>query len=100
MPLVKLPSRSELDLRHAYRLLDVFRPARMEAARKDDEDRWQISYRVAMSEARFRTGVMVLVAFGVLGPQPSTGSAQTSADGEHATLKADAEQFFRDSVAP
>ena len=53
-----------------------------------------------MSEARFRSGVMAMVVFGVLWSQPITGSAQTSVDGEHAALKADAEQFFGDRVAP
>jgi len=56
--------------------------------------------RAAISEARFRRGVMAMVVFGVLSSQPITGSAQTSGDGEHAAFKADAEQFFRDRVAP
>ena len=47
-----------------YRLLDVGHPARMEAASKDDGDGWQMSCRVAMSEARFRSGVMAMVVFG------------------------------------
>lgn len=53
-----------------------------------------------MSEARSRSGVMAMVVFGVLWSQPITGSAQTSLDAEIATLKADAEQYFRDRVAP
>ena len=83
-----------------YGLSDGDHPARMEAASKDDGDGWQMSCRVAMSEARFRSGVMAMVVFGVLWSQPITGSAQTSVDGELAALKADAEQFFRDRVAP
>ena len=59
-----------------------------------------MSYRVAMSEARFRRGVIAMVVFGVLWSQPITGSAQTSVDGELAALKADAEQYFGDRVAP
>jgi hypothetical protein len=55
---------------------------------------------MAMSQARFRSGVMALVVFGAAWSQPITGSAQTSVDGELAALKADAEQFFRDRVAP
>jgi hypothetical protein len=53
-----------------------------------------------MSEARFRGGVMALVVCGVLWSQPITVSAQTSVDAELPTLKADAEQFFDDRVAP
>src|SRR5436190_8829819 len=59
-----------------------------------------MSCRLTMSEARFRSGVMAMVVFGVLWSQPITGSAQTSVDGEHAALKEDAEQYFRDRVAP
>jgi hypothetical protein len=59
-----------------------------------------MSCRVGMSEARFRSGVMALVVFAGLSSQPITGLAQTSADGEHAALKADAEKFFGDRVAP
>jgi len=58
-----------------------------------------MSCTVANSETRFRSGVMAIVVFGVLWSQPITGSAQTSVDGELAA-KADAEQFFRDRVAP
>jgi hypothetical protein len=72
----------------------------MEAASKDDGDAWQMSCSVTMSEARFRSGLMAIVVFGVLWSQPITGSAQTSVDEEHAALKEDAEQFFRDRVAP
>jgi hypothetical protein len=53
-----------------------------------------------MSEARFRSGVMAIVVFGVLWSRAITGSAQTSPDEEHAALKSDAEEFFRDRVAP
>src|SRR6476620_6930350 len=72
----------------------------MEAASKDDGDESQMSCRVTMSEARFRSGLTAMVVFGVLWCQPITGSAQTSGDGELAAHKADAEQFFRDRVAP
>ena len=59
-----------------------------------------MSFRVAMSKARCRGGVMAMVVFGVLWSQPITGLAQTSVDGELAARKEDAEQFFRDRVAP
>ena len=65
-----------------YGLSDGDCPARMEAARKDEGNGWQMGCRVAMSEARFRGGVMAMVVFGVLWSQPITGSAQTSVDGE------------------
>lgn len=55
---------------------------------------------VALSEARFRNGVMAMLVFGAAWSQPIIGSAQTSVDEEHGALKADAEQFFRDKVAP
>src|SRR5437764_14873309 len=59
-----------------------------------------MNFGMAISEARFRSGVMATVAFGVLSSQPIIGSAQISVDGDFAKLKADAEQFFRDGVAP
>src|SRR5687768_7434399 len=71
----------------------------MEATSKDEGDGWEMSCRLATSEARFRGGLKAMVVFGVLW-SPMTGSAQTSVDGEHAALKADAEQFFGDRVAP
>ncbi|WP_425613569.1 DUF1592 domain-containing protein [Anatilimnocola sp. NA78] len=52
-----------------------------------------------MSEVHFRSGLMALIVFGLLWSQPITGSAQTSVDGE-IVGKADAEQYFRDRVAP
>jgi hypothetical protein len=55
---------------------------------------------MAMSEARYRSGVMAIVVIGVLWSQPITAAAQTSLDGEFAAQKADAEQFFREHVAP
>jgi mono/diheme cytochrome c family protein len=55
---------------------------------------------MAMSEARFRRGMMAIVSVGVLWSQPIIGSAQTSVDENLGALKADAEQFFRDRVAP
>src|SRR5581483_9078753 len=51
-------------------------------------------------EARFRGGLMAMVVFGTLWSQPIAGEAQTTLDEEHAALQADAEQFFRDRVAP
>src|SRR5262245_35995663 len=83
-----------------YRLLGVGRPARMEASSKDDGVGWQMRCGVTMLEGRFRSGMMAMVVFGVLWSPPITGSAQTSGDEELATLKTDAEQFFRDGVAP
>src|SRR4051812_31359121 len=83
-----------------YRLPDVGRPARMEAASKDDENGWQMSSGIAMSDVRFRNGVMAIAVFGVLGSLPITASAQSSVEGEPAALKADAEEFFRDHVSP
>jgi len=53
-----------------------------------------------MSEARFRGGVMAIVVFGAVWSQPIPGFAQTAVDEEHAELKADAEEYFRDRVAP
>src|SRR5262245_14996333 len=58
-----------------------------------------MSCRVAKPGA-FRGGAMAVMVFGVLWSQPISGSAQNSADGQHAALKADAEQYFRDHVAP
>jgi mono/diheme cytochrome c family protein len=52
-----------------------------------------------MSEACFRSGLIAVVVFGVLGLQPITGSAQTSVDKEIAG-KAEAEEYFRDRVSP
>jgi hypothetical protein len=57
-------------------------------------------FRVAISEARFRSGVIALVLWGAVWSQPVSGSDQAPDDGEHAALQADAEQFFRDRVAP
>lgn len=58
-----------------------------------------MSSTLAMSKARFRIGVMAMLAFGALWSRPITGAAQTFADGELAA-KSDAEHFFRDRVAP
>src|SRR3954470_5315354 len=55
---------------------------------------------VAISESRFGRGAVALMVCGVLWLQPITGLAQTSVEGEPTELKADAEQFFRDHVAP
>lgn len=55
--------------------------------------------KLAMSEARNCGGVLAVLAFSALWSQPITAAAQASADGESAA-KADAEQFFRDRVAP
>jgi len=86
-------------------LLDVGYPARMEAASKDDGDGWQMSCRLTMSQARFRSGVIALVVIGAAWSQPITGPAQTdpaqtSGDEELAARRADAEQFFDDRVEP
>src|ERR1044072_7259739 len=59
-----------------------------------------MSCRVAKSDARFQCGAIFLTLFGVLWSQPTSGSAQTSLDGDFAALKADAEEHFRDQVAP
>src|SRR3954451_8534797 len=72
----------------------------MEAANKDDGDGRQMIFGMAISEARFRSGLMATVVFGILSSQPIIGSAQISVDGDFATLKAEAEQHFRDHVAP
>lgn len=55
---------------------------------------------VAMSESRFRSGVMALVVWGLLWSQPLSGLAQMSEDGELAAHKKDAKQYFDDRVAP
>lgn len=52
---------------------------------------------IAPAEARLRNGVIPMLLFSVLA---SFCSAQTSAEGEHAALKADAKQYFGDRVAP
>jgi len=52
-----------------------------------------------MSEAHFRSGVLAMVVFGALWSHPIIGSAQISGD-DVLAAKADAEQFFRDRVAP
>ena len=72
----------------------------MEAAKKDDEDGWQMSCKAVMSEARFCRGVMALLLFCAAWFQPSPGCAQPSVDGEHAALQEEAEHYFRDRVAP
>src|SRR5262245_41184422 len=59
-----------------------------------------MSCRVAMSAARFRGGVMAMVVLGAAWSQPIAVDAQTTLEMEHAALQADAEQFFRDRVAP
>jgi hypothetical protein len=59
-----------------------------------------MSCRLAISEARLRSGAAALVVFGVLWSQPITASAQSSVDREPAALKAEAEEFFRDHVSP
>ena len=53
-----------------------------------------------MSKALCRDSVMAMVVFGILCSQPMTSFSQTSGDGEFAVLKEDAEQVFRDRVAP
>jgi hypothetical protein len=55
---------------------------------------------VAIPEARFLCGVIAVAVGVALWSQPISGLAQTSVDEEHAALKADAEQHFRDHVAP
>src|SRR6478736_3183459 len=59
-----------------------------------------MSYRAATPEAHIRRGVIVAVVSGVIWSQPIAGTAQTSVDEEVAALKADAEQYFGDRVAP
>lgn len=59
-----------------------------------------MSCQMGMSKASFLNGVMVAVIVVALWSQSVTGLAQTSADGELAASKADAEQFFGDRVAP
>ncbi len=59
-----------------------------------------MSYRAATPEAQIRRGVIVAVVLGVIWSQPIAGTAQTSVDEEVAALKADAEQYFGDRVAP
>ncbi len=59
-----------------------------------------MSWRFAMSEAHFRSGLMVMAALGVAWSQPITGSAQPSVDAEFPVQKADSEQYFRDRVEP
>ena len=59
-----------------------------------------MSCNVAMAEARLRNGLRAMLLFGVLWSQPITGSAQTFLDAELPALKADAERFFGDRVAP
>jgi hypothetical protein len=71
----------------------------MELTSKDERG-WQMSYRPAMSGTHVRNGVLSIVVFGVLCSQPLPGFAQTSENGELPPLKADAEQYFRDRVAP
>ena len=75
-------------------------PGENGASGKDDGDGRQMSYRAAITETRFCSGVIAMVVCGVLSAQPSTSSAQTSEDAKLAARKADAEQFFRDHVAP
>src|SRR5262245_2464406 len=58
-----------------------------------------MSCRMAMPEARFRCGVIAVTVF-CIWSQPISGFAQTFVDGEHAALQADAEQYFREHVAP
>jgi hypothetical protein len=55
---------------------------------------------VATPIARFRSGAAALLVFGAVWSQPFSGFAQKYGDGDHAALKADAEQFFGDRVAP
>src|SRR5262249_8648171 len=66
----------------------------------DAGDEWQMSCSLAMPDARFRCGAIFLTVLGVLWSLPIIGSAQTSINGDFAALKADAEQHFRDHVAP
>jgi uncharacterized protein DUF1592/uncharacterized protein DUF1588/uncharacterized protein DUF1585/uncharacterized protein DUF1587/uncharacterized protein DUF1595 len=55
---------------------------------------------MAMSAARFCSGMIATLVFGILFSQPITSLAQTSEDADVSALKADAEQHFRDYVAP
>ena len=48
----------------------------------------------------FRSGMIATLVFGILFSQPITSVAQTSEDADVSALKADAEQHFRDYVAP
>jgi hypothetical protein len=59
-----------------------------------------MSRKVAVSETRFHRGVRALVVFGALWSPTMIAFAQTSGDEEHVALKADAEQHFREHVAP
>src|SRR4051794_4078807 len=59
-----------------------------------------MSYRAATPEAHIHRGVIVAVVLGVIWSQPIAGTAQSSVDEEVAALKADAEQYFGDRVAP
>ncbi len=53
-----------------------------------------------MLAARIRSGVTVMAVLCILWTQPVTGSAQTSVDPDLAARKRDADQFFKDRVAP
>lgn len=53
-----------------------------------------------MAETRFRVGVITAALCAILGLQPTITSAQSLSDDEIAARKGDAEQFFRDRVAP
>ena len=59
-----------------------------------------MSYRAATPEAHVRRGVIVAAALGVIWSQPIAGTAQTSVDEQVAALKAEAERYFGDRVAP
>lgn len=72
----------------------------MDALGKIDGERRQMRSRAAITNTSFRWGVVVAVACGVFWSQTISLFAQPSGNEEHAALKADAEQFFRDRVSP
>jgi mono/diheme cytochrome c family protein len=55
---------------------------------------------MAMTDMSFRSRLMAIGVIAGAWLQPLPGSAQTAVDEEHAARKADAEQYFRDHVAP
>ncbi len=59
-----------------------------------------MSCRAEIPEMRFRSDVMALLACWALWSLPVAASAQTTAEEELAASKVDAEEFFRDRVAP
>ena len=56
--------------------------------------------RVTVLRPRLRSGMIAILVCGVLWSRPITCLAQTTVDGEFPELKSDAEEFFRDRVAP